>query len=284
MPAYNDADDSDAWRDDESMASTDDFSSHAGDMEDSDFEFLSRSSSHAPEEDEETDIDDLASIHTSDDTNSVLTGIHTEDIESVVSSEDALAQGESSADTVLQSTELPRVIRNNLPMDDSTSTITVPSIQRHDTVTPGSETYSVDTPRPQPFNILYAGSQSMKSTVLRKIGQSLMAATLKDNSLDQSTSSVSSSASFATDWSSGCTSVVPITDFDTTATPEVEFVEDSLVKLRVQDINSIRSCTARHFRFSTHLKADQGTRIVSCTHRRPSGRGICLWFERYWIT
>ena len=59
MPVYNDPEDSDVWRDDESMTSTDDFSSHTGDMESmedsDDYEFLSRSSSHAHTEEEEED-------------------------------------------------------------------------------------------------------------------------------------------------------------------------------------------------------------------------------------
>src|ERR1700694_2496102 len=141
MPAYNDADDSDAWRDDESMASTDDFSSHHDDIEsidDSDYEFLTRSSSQA--RGEETDSDDLAST---DGSTSIITGVHTDDIESIVSSEDVQSQEEHPADIVLRSTELPRVIRDNTPMDDSTVTITTPSISRHDTVTPLSETHTV---------------------------------------------------------------------------------------------------------------------------------------------
>ena len=73
MPVYTEADDSDAWHDDESMTSTDDFSSHTGDietesLEDSDFEFLSRSSSQAHTEEEvdeqETNLHDMISIHT----------------------------------------------------------------------------------------------------------------------------------------------------------------------------------------------------------------------------
>src|SRR5271167_3038092 len=114
MPAYNEAaDDSDAWRDDESMTSTDDFSSHTGDLEsveDSDYEFLSRSSSqiHTEEEGEETDSDDISSIRTPDATASVITGFGTEDANSLVSSEDRvdMMEEDAPADSVLQSTEL----------------------------------------------------------------------------------------------------------------------------------------------------------------------------------
>jgi hypothetical protein len=279
MPAYNDADDSDAWRDDESMASTDDFSSHTDDLEsieDSDFEFLTRSSSQAPDE-EESDSDDLESIHTNDGTSSIITGIATEDIESVLSSE--LEAEEHPADTVLRSTELPRVTRDNLPMEDSTSTITPPSIQRHDIVTPPSETQKVDTPsQNQPFTILYAGSQCMKSTILRKLGQSLMAATLKEKSHDTTPPS-SSSSSFITDWTSGCTSVVPITDFDSTDSPEVEFVEDSLVKMRVQEMDILYGygIGLKWKHFMCHI--DRNTRVVSCQHLHSERRTVCPWFE-----
>lgn len=261
------------------MASTDDFSSHTDDIEsieDSDFEFLTRSSSQAPDE-EESDSDDLESIHTNDGTNSILTGVPTEDIESVLSSE--MEAEEHLADTVLRSTELPRVTRDNLPMEDSTSTITPPSIQRHETVTSPSETHNVDTPsQNQPFNILYGGERSMKSTVLRKLGQSLMAATLKEKS-QETTPPSSSSSSFITDWTSGCTSVVPITDFDTSDSPEVEFVEDSLVKMRVQEMDNLYGydidLRLQHFM----CEMDQKTRVVSCRHHRSERRTVCPWFE-----
>jgi hypothetical protein len=277
MPAYNDADDSDAWRDDESMTSIDELSSHHDDIEsieDSDYEFLTRSSSQALED--ETDSDDLVST---DGSTSIITGVNTDDIESIVSSEDVPNLEESPADIVLRSTELPQVIRDNQSLDDSTVTITTPSISRHDTVTPLSETHTVEPHNAQPFNILYAGSASIKSTVLRKLGQSLMAATLKGRSPQDTPPSLSASASFITDWSSGCTSVVPITDFDTyDVAPEIEFVEDSLVKMRVQEIDTLHGFSGRR---ASHFlcQLDQSTRVVSCHHYRHQRRTVCPWFE-----
>src|SRR5579859_2020763 len=283
MPAYNEADDSDAWGDSESMTSTDDLSSRTGDLEsieDSDFEFLSRSSSHIAE-DEESDSDDHASVHMPDAHQNLDASAYTGDNNGVVSSDDH-ALDQHLADVVLMSTELPRVTASQ-QMDDRTSTIQ-PSCQRRDTVTPSSMTPTADTPvspHAQPFNILYTGSSAMKPSILRKIGQSLMAATIKERSTENLATSISSStASFATDWSSGCTSVVPITDFDTSdAAPEVEFVEDSLVKLRVQDIDTLQGFTssrASHFL----CELDHNTRLVSCHHHHRRGRGtICPWFD-----
>ena len=287
---YNEADDSDAWHDDESMTSTDDFSSHAGDiesesLEDSDFEFLSRSSSQAHTEEEvdadETDSDDVASIPTTDATASISTGFSIGD--SLGALDDNSIHGEDlPADSVLQSVELPSVVREPEPMEDSTSTITQSSRQRRDTVTPQSiPSNVVDGPVvPQhglPFNILYAGSSSLKTNVLRKIGQALMTATLRDRS---GPSTESTSPSNGTDWSSGYTSVVPITDFTSSDTaPEVEFVEDSLVKLKVQEIDSIQGfATRRQSQFMCQI--DQNTRVISCFHRhRGLNRNICPWVD-----
>lgn len=277
MPAYNEVDDNDAWRDDESMTSTDDFSSHTGDLEsieDSDFEFLSRSSSqvHTEEEGGETDIDDIASVHTTDATASVITGFGTEDASSVVSSNDRadLTDEDAPADSVLQSTELPSVVPET--MEDSTSTITQESRQRRDTVT---QIPPVDhAPHSFPFNILYAGSSTLKSNVLRKLGQALMAAVLREGPTNQVTPS-----SINTDWSSGYTSVVPITDFNSSDTvPEVEFVEDSLVKIRVQEISTLQGFTGRgQSQFMTQV--DHNTRVISCCHRDRENRSICPWID-----
>jgi hypothetical protein len=280
MPAYNEAaDDSDAWRDDESMTSTDDFSSHTGDLEsieDSDYEFLSRSSSqlHTEEEGEETDSDDISSIPTPDATASVITGSGTEDVHSLVSSEDRvdMMEEDTPADSVLQSTELPNVLRETL--EDSTATVTEASRQRRDTVT---QTPSVDhiAPHSFPFNILYAGSSTLKSNVLRKLGQALMAALLRETP----TNPVTPSSSITSDWSSGYTSVVPITDFNSSNTvPEVEFVEDSLVKVRVQEISTLQGFIGRRqSHFMTQV--DHNTRVISCYHRRRGNRSICSWID-----
>lgn len=286
MPVYNDPDDSDAWRDDESMTSTDDFSSHTGDMESmgedsDDYEFLSRSSSHAHTEEEgeeETDSDDIASVLTTDATASVITGLGS-DITSVSSSVTP-AVTEEQANVVLQSTELPRVIRDMESMEDSTSTVTQSSRQRRDTITPSTTT--VDQPiisvTGKPFNILYAGSETLKNDILRKIGQALMAATLRDRSLEQSASSATSSGSFGSDWSNGCTNVVPITDFNSSdAVPEVEFVEDSSVKMRVKDIDSLQGFAGRR---ASHFlcQVNQNTRVFSCHHYRRN-HFTCPWLE-----
>ena len=141
MPAYNETDDSD-WRDDESMTSTDEFSSHTGDLEsieDSDFEYLSRSSSqaHTEIEGEETDNDDIPSTGLA---SSVVTGISTN---SVVSS----SSEDHPADTVLQSTELPNVSHDTQTMEDSTATITRLSPERRDTITPATPAEQVPTSR-----------------------------------------------------------------------------------------------------------------------------------------
>lgn len=275
MPVYNDPEDSDAWRDDESMTSTD-FSSHTGDlesMEDSDYEFLSGSSGRAyTEEDEreETDNDDSASLHTTDVATSVITGISTGDARSVVSSDES--EEDHPEDTILQSTELPRVIRDSQGMEDSTSTVVpVSPVQRRDTIT---QAPSTDRPVTNglPFNILFVGSPTLKSNVLRKLGQALMAATLRERASDQITPS-----SVNTDWSSGYTSVVPITDFNSSdAVPEVEFVEDSLVKMKVQEIDSLQGYTGH--RVSQFMcQVDQNTRAISCYHRTRGNRALCPW-------
>jgi hypothetical protein len=275
MPVYIEADDSDAWRDDESMTSTD-FSSHTGDlesMEDSDYEFLSGSSGRAyTEEDEreETDNDDSTSLHTTDATASVITGIGSGDAQSVVSSDESA--DDHPEDIVLRSTELPQVMRDSQGMEDSTSTVTqISPPQRRDTITQPPPTNRPVT-NGLPFNILFVGSPTLKSNVLRKLGQALMTATLRERSTDQITPS-----SANTDWSSGYTSVVPITDFNSSdAVPEVEFVEDSLVKMKVQEIDSLQGYTGR--RVSQFMcQVDQNTRVFSCYHRTRGNRALCPW-------
>ena len=290
MPVYNDADDSDAWHDDESMASTDDFSSHTGDIEsespeDSDFEFLSRSSSQAHTEEEvdaeETDSDEMASIHTTDATASIATGFGIGDTIGTLDDNSSVNE-DLPADSVLQSVELPSVVREPEPLDESTSTITESSRQRRDTVTQVITSNTVETlVRGQhglPFNILYAGSSSLKTNILHKIGQAIMTATLRDSS---TSSMVSTPApSINTDWSSGYTSVVPISDFTSSDTaPEVEFVEDSIVKLKVQEIDAIQGfATRRQSQFMCQI--DQNTRVISCSHRHGrSDRTICPWID-----
>ena len=293
MPVYTEADDSDTWHDDESMTSTDDFSSHTGDigsesLEDSDFEFLSRSSSQAHTEEEvdaeETDSDYISSIPTTSATHSVSTGFSLGDTLGSLDDNSSLNGEDLPADSVLQSVELPNVVREPMPLEDSTSTITESSRQRRDTVTPQSITSNtVDNPvvsqHGLPFNILYAGSSSLKTNVLRKIGQALMTATIRDRS-DPSTVSTSPASSISADWSSGYTSVVPITDFTSSDTaPEVEFVEDSLVKLKVQEIDAIQGfVTRRQSQFMCQV--DQNTRVISCFHRhRGPNRTICPWID-----
>jgi len=293
MPVYTEADDSDAWHDDESMTSTDDFSSHTGDietesLEDSDFEFLSRSSSQAHTEEEvdaeETDSDDITSIHTTDATASIATGFSLGDTLGSLDDNSSLNGEDLPADSVLQSVELPSVVREPVPLEDSTSTITQSSRQRRDTVTPQSITSNpADSPvvaqHGLPFNILYAGSSFVKTNVLRKIGQALMTATMRDRS-DPSMASTSPASSINTDWSSGYTSVVPITDFASSDTaPEVEFVEDSLVKLKVQEIDSIQGfATRRQSQFMCQV--DQNTLVISCAHRHHgANRCSCPWID-----
>jgi hypothetical protein len=281
MPVYNDTDDSDVWRDDESMTSTDDFSSQTGDlesMEDSDdYEFLSRSSSHAhtEEEGEETDIDEVASGLTTDPTAGSNNGFGSE---STAVSRITPATAEEQANVLLQSTELPRVISDARSLEDSTATVTGTSRQRRDTITPATPTVDQPISSGKPFNILYAGSDTLKNDVLRKIGQALMAVTLRDRSLDQSIPSHSSSGSFGSDWSNGCTNVVPITDFNSSDTvPEVEFVEDSSVKMRVKGIDTLQGFAGRR---ASHFlcQVNQNTRAISCQHY---GRNHfnCPWLE-----
>jgi hypothetical protein len=263
MPIYNDADDSDAWRDDESMTSTDGFSSHAGDLESiedsDDYEFLSRSSSRAQteEEREETDSDDHVSESYA--TASVVTGVGNDDTSVIVTVEDSM---EDIANSVLQSTELPRVLPDTQTMDDSTSTVTQNPRQRRDTVT---QNPTHVTPTGKPFNILYAGSEAMKHNVIRKLGQSLMAATLQDRNLDES----------ASDWSNGYTNVVPVTDFNSDAAPEVEFVEDSLVKMRLVDIEGLQVFTSRR---ANHFSCQLQNKVISCHHGRRNT--TCAWFDK----
>ena len=285
MPVYNDPEDSDVWRDDESMTSTDDFSSHTGDMESmedsDDYEFLSRSSSHAHTEEEEedgeeeTDSDEGASVLNTDAIASIITGLGS-DSTSVSGMTPAVA--EEQANVVLQSTELPRVIRDVQSMEDSTSTVINSSRRRRDTITPATPTADQPVSTGKPFSILYAGSEILKNDVLRKIGQALLAATLRDRFLDQSFSSASSSASFGSDWSNGCTNVVPITDFNSSDTvPEVEFVEDSSVKMRVKDIDSLQGFAGRR---ASHFlcQVNQNTKVISCHHHRRQ-HFTCPWLE-----
>jgi len=295
MPVYTEADDSDTWHDDESMTSTDDFSSHTGDietesLEDSDFEFLSRSSSQAHTEEEvdaeETDSDDITSIHTTDATASIATGFSLGDTLGSLDDDSSLNGEDLPADSVLQSVELPSVVHQTVPLQDSTSTITQSSRQRRDTLTPQSiSSNTVDNPvvaqHGLPFNILYAGSSALKTNILRKIGQALMTATIRDRS-DPSSASTSPASSISTDWSSGYTSVVPITEFTSSDTaPEVEFVEDSLVKLKVQEIDGIHGfATRRQSEFMCEV--DQRTCLISCIHRhhRNPAYSSCPWIDR----
>ena len=281
MPVYNDTDDSDVWRDDESMTSTDDFSSHTGDlesMEDSDdYEFLSQSSSHAhtEEEGEETDNDEVTSVLTTDPTASINSG-YGSDFTSAAGIPPSNA--EEQANVLLQSTELPRVISDAQSLEDSTATVTGTSRQRRNTITPATPTEDQPVSYGKPFNILYAGSDTLKNDVLRKIGQALMAVILKDRSLDQSIPSHSSSGSFGSDWSNGCTNVVAITDFNSSdAVPEVEFVEDSSVKMRVNDIHSLQGFAGRR---ASHFlcQVNQNTRVISCQHYRRNHFN-CPWLE-----
>ena len=100
-----------------------------------------------------------------------------------------------------------------------------------------------------------------------------MASVLREP-VDQSTSSPVS-----TDWSSGYTSVVPITDFNSSeAVPEVEFVEDSLVKVRVQEIDTLQGFTGRR-QSQFMCQVDHNTRVISCYHRHRGNRSICSWIE-----
>jgi hypothetical protein len=286
MPVYNDLDDSDAWHDDtESMASTD-ISSHA---EDSDYEFLTRTSSHAGTEEDigedETDSgeDELPSIYTTTQSASA----------SVASLPDAATPPEDGlADSVLQSTELPYVMPrgpDSVAMDDSTATVVRESSaqrERQDTVTPASVSPKPAPAEPiaskgAPFTILWSGSATMKSDVLRKLAQALMTALLREQE------SASSPSSTATDWSSGYTSVVPITEFHPSSTaPEVEFVEDSLVKLRIRDLDMLQTIpTMRATRFVVEL--DNKTQVMSCCHTRTGAkrpRTGCPWWELAQVT
>ena len=276
MPVYNnDIDDSDAWHDDESMASTD-ISSHA---EDSDYEFLTRTSSQAGTEEDlgedETDSgeDELPSIYTT-----------TQSVASVTSLPACTTPPEDEvlADSVLQSTELPHVIPRvpeNPALNDSAATV----IHDSHTERPHQDTVAatcVSAPAPEPiaskgmpFTILWSGSTAMKSHILRKLAQALMTAVLRERE---------TSSSATTDWSSGYTSVVPITEFSPSshAAPEVEFVEDSLVKLRIRDLDSVDTMpTMRHTGFTVQL--DHKSQMITCHHARghKNVRNICSWFE-----
>ena len=172
----------------------------------------------------------------------------------------------------MQSTELPNVTRETQAMDDSTATITQPSLEHRDTSTPNTPVEQVPA-HSFPFNILYAGSSSIKSKVLHKLGQALMTSVIREP-VDQSTST-----SVSTDWSSGYTSVVPITDFNSSdAVPEVEFVEDSLVKVRVQEIYTLQGFTGRR-QSQFMCQVDHNTRVISCCHRHRGNRSICSWIE-----
>jgi hypothetical protein len=280
MPVYNDLDDSDAWHDDtESMASTD-LSSHA---EDSDYEFLTRTSSQAGTEEDigedETDSgeDELPSIYTTTQSASA----------SVSSLPDAATPPEEVlADSVLQSTELPYVmprVPDSVAMDDSTATIIRESTQRErqDTVTPASVSSTPESiaSKGAPFTILWSGSTTMKSEVLRKLAQALMTALLREQE---------ESPSSATDWSSGYTSVVPITELhpSSSTAPEVEFVEDSLVKLRIRDLDMLQTIpTMRATRFVVEL--DNKSQVMSCCHTRTGAkrpRTACPWWELSQVT
>jgi hypothetical protein len=245
------------------MTSTDGFSSHAGDLESiedsDDYEFLSRSSSraHNEEEREETDSDDQVSASYA--TANLVTGVGSDDASVVVTVEDSM---DDIANSVLQSTELPRVLPDTQTMEDSTSTVTQSVRHRRDTVT---QTPTHVTPTGKPFNVLYAGSETMKHSVIRKLGQSLMAATLQDRTLDES----------ASDWSNGYTNVVPVTDFTSDAAPEVEFVEDSLVKMRVVDIEGLQAFTSRR---SNHFSCQIENKVISCHHGRRNS--TCTWFDK----
>jgi hypothetical protein len=265
MPIFHDTDDSDAWRDDESMTSTDGFSSHTGDLEsieDSDeYEFLSRSSSRAhteEEEEEETDSDDQVSAHASYGAASIVIGDSSDDTSVIVAVDDSM---EEIADTVLQSTELPRVVPEIQALENSTSTVTGPR-QRRGTVT---EISTRAAPSGKPFNVVYAGSDDVKHEVVKRVGQALMAATLQDKVMESS----------ASDWSNGYTNVVPVTDFTSDTAPEVEFVEDSLVKMRVVNLDSLRNhISHRRKQFSCQVH----TTVVNCHHSKKFT--TCAWFDQ----
>ena len=271
-------DHSDAWRDDESLASTD-FSSYPGDTEsDSDFEFLSRSSSQIPTEEEvdadETDTDDITSIRSTD----AVASTPSIDARSEVSAtESASIDFGELQNSVDESTELLSPARDVNALDDSTATII--SRERRDTITPASSASSPVKPiasNGKPFSILYAGSPLMKSNVLRKLGQALMAAALSEKS-----------TSSTTDWSSGYTSVVPITDFNSAAAvPEVEFVEDSLVKIKVQELSYLNTHEfgfhrhrgyPREVRFQAEV-TDTEPHFISCRHHS-CDIDSCAWTE-----
>jgi len=276
MPVHNnDIDDNDVWHDDESMASTD-FSSHA---EDSDYEFLTRTSSQAGTEEDlgedETDSgeDELPSIYTT-----------TQSVASVTSLPACTTPPEDEvlADSVLQSTELPHVVPRvpeNPAMDDSTATVIHDSHTERPGQGPVTAT-SPSAPAPEPiaskglpFTILWSGSTTTKSLILRKLAQALMTALLRERETSSSTTA---------DWSSGYTSVVPITEFSPSShtAPEVEFVEDSLVKLRIRELDSIHTMpTMRYTRFTVQI--DHKSQMITCHHARghKNVRNICSWFE-----
>lgn len=269
-------DDGDSWLDDGSVASTDDLSSNTGDIDNDsiadsdDFEFLSRSSSHVQteEEGEETDSEFIPPR-----TPSVTTGSIVSNDEIMDPVSDAADNDERIADSLLESHELPRVVSSAKDMDDSTSTIVQIPRERRDTVTQTPRSDEAQNTSSKPFNVLYAGSSSLKPAILRKLAQALMAAVLKDKSDIASTPSSTSAA----DWSSGYTSVVPITDFDSAnSVPEVEFVEESLVKMRLTHIDSLQCSPSRlPKRFQCQL--NQNTQVVSCYHFRHNQ--TCSWFE-----
>src|SRR5579862_2533202 len=254
--------------------SADDLSSNTGDLESvsdsEDFEFLSRSSSHAQTDEGEDTDSEFAPPHTP----SVTTG-------SLISYDDNAEHdtgepdADGVADSLLPSFELPRILSPQEELDDSTATITRIPRERRDTVTQVPKPGEPESPPKKPFHILYAGSTTLKSPVLRKLAQALMAATLKDKS---DTPDGASPSSTNAEWSSGITSVVPITDFDSSdVAPEVEFVEDSLVKMRITDIHSISSYQSRR---ATHFQCtlNDNTQIMTCCHYRRAQ--ICSWYER----
>ena len=273
-------DDSDTWLDDGSIASTDDLSSNTGDIDSvsdsEDFEFLSQSSSHIPTEDDEdddvesTDSEIIAPLTPSLTTDGILSHEDVTDNESVDTEDN-----DRLAETLLESHELPTVLSRSRDLDDSTATIVQAQRERQDTITQPPKSAESETSTSKPFHILYAGSTQLKSTILRKIGQALMTTTLKEKS--DTTNNVSPTS--AAEWNSGITSIVPISNFDSSdKVPEVEFVEDSLVKMRITNLEGLECWKPRN---SIHFQCtlNDNAQIVSCHHFRR--HHTCLWFDKF---
>jgi hypothetical protein len=278
MPVHSE-DDHD---DNESLISMDDVSSHhTGDnddyslMDSDEYELLSRSSSQAQTEEDDVDYGEDDDAATTDgEMGSIITPSYNSADNTVndSSSDDTtgnctMPPTDDESEQMLQHPELPRVLPlSSSDLNDSTATIT--PTQRRDTPPTPPPPEQSETVADKPFNILYVGSPGLKNSILRKLGQALMAASLKDRS---------SLADSSTEWSSGYTSVVPISDFHSSdRVPEVEFVEDSLVKMRIMEIDSLQGFTSR--RQGHYLCQLSGnTRVISCSHSRRDA--TCPWLD-----